>query len=133
MTIELPLVVGMLSTALDQTTRHIVLTVETADRATYQIHFDAALVAAVARSLLSIGRSFACGPGGRAPEQPPTPIDGAVPCLGPEGQKVLDLLLANGAHFPVTFPAHAIPILQGALQALDAMGSEAASPAPMKH
>ena len=133
MAIELPLVVGLLSTELDQSTRHVVLTVETADRATCQIHFDAALVAAVARSLLSIGRSFACGPDGRAPEQPPTPIDGAVPCLGPEGQKVLDLLLANGARFPVTFPARAIPILQGALRALDAMGNEAAWAAPTKH
>ena len=133
MNIELPLVVGVISTALDQTTQHIVLTVETVDRASLEIHFEAELVERVARSLLSIGRSFACDPDGRAPQQPPTPIDGAVPRVGASGEKVLDLLLANGMRLPVSLPAHAIPLLQKALQALEATGPEAATQPPILH
>lgn len=110
-------VATVISTARDAGTHDIVLTVATEDNASYEIRFQAGQVAAVARSLLSIGRSFACDEDGRVPPRV-TPIDGAIPGIGPDGQKILDLLLENGAHFPVTFPAHAIPLLQKALETL---------------
>jgi hypothetical protein len=46
-------------------------------------------------------------------------LTAAIAAIGPQGQKILDLVLEGGMHFPVTFPGHAIPILQKALAELE--------------
>lgn len=114
---KLPRVAVIVSTERDADTRDVILTLATEGNASYQIQFQPQQIPIVARSLLSIGRSFACAEDGSPPSRV-TPIDGAIPGLGPDGQMILDLVLENGAHFPVTFPAHAIPLFQKALETL---------------
>jgi hypothetical protein len=55
-----------------------------------------------------------------------TNLKGVRPAVGRRGQPILDLILENGLHFPVTFPTNAIPMIQSALVRLQ----KSAKPTP---
>ena len=60
----------------------------------------------------------------------PTAVTSTRKAVLPDGRPMLDLELEGSLHFPVTFPAEAIPLLQKALSELQEMTKSAAKGPP---
>jgi hypothetical protein len=95
----------------------VVLTLKGEDGAAFQIRLHPGMVAGLAVGLMGMGKQVATSDEKSVTAQPMT-LTASIPALGPQGQPILDLVLENGMHFPVTFPKSAIPILQNALATL---------------
>ena len=129
---ELPRVIGMLSAHVDQKTKDVLLTMKVEGETSVDIRIHPGVVGGPTIALLGIGAAVA--PAGQ--EQfigQVMHLTAVLPPIGPQGQKILDLVLEGGMHFPETFPPHAIPILQKALAELEKQTTTTPPVAPARH
>jgi hypothetical protein len=115
---------------IDATTRDVVLTLKAEDGSAFEVRLLPTIVAPLVVSLVGLGNrlgtSTESGVLGQVMH-----LTAAIPGVGTKSEPMLDLVLENSLHFPVTFPRSGIQVMQQALAVLQKKSTE--QPKSVKH
>jgi len=107
---------ALISAEVDQRTNEIVLTFKNDAGAARAVRLHAGVIGSLVVALIGTGRQIAPS-SGQAFSGQVMNCTGIQPAMS-ESQPILDLLLEDALHFPITFPASAIPAFQSVFRTL---------------
>ena len=79
-------------------------------------------------AFLGMGRAAGPSPGSPGAVMQVIELTGIAAAKGPAGQLILDLVLLDGLHLPVTFPPAALPMIKTALAQLESSAKSGGKP-----
>lgn len=106
---------ALISAVVDQQTNEVVLTFKSVRGAARRVRLHPGIIGSLVVAL--IGTSQKIAPASSGSFRQVMNCTGIQPAMS-EGHPVLDLLLEDTLHFPITFPASAIPAFQAAFATL---------------